>query len=160
MALINFSWVLPDKLAGVAKPGQPLCDENSVRADIEERAHLGGKCLVSLEKPHDNIRAICEACSITWKYFPVPDFCVPENVDAFKVLINEIVALIQSGTSVCVNCYAGVGRTGLVLSCVIGALFDIDADSAIAAVRRSRSAVETVAQEEFVHEILDSVDDE
>jgi len=150
MALTNFSWVIPDKLAGSALPGKPLLDEVSVRSDIGALAESGVTILVSLAKAHDFIDEICKEFKIVWRYFPISDFSVPADSAAFDRLIMDIVEYINNGESVCVHCYAGVGRTGLVLSCVVGRLYALDAHKAIAAIRRSRYAIDTVEQESFV----------
>ena len=154
MALKNFSWVLPAQLAGSGIPGQFSGDECYLRTDIEELSTFGVKHLVSLQKPHESTDSFCKANKIVWKYFPIPDFGVPENETDFSVLIDEIIEKIKRSESVCVHCHAGVGRTGIVLSCVMGKLFMLSGKKAITAVRRTRQALDTDAQELFVISFL------
>lgn len=154
MPIKNFSWVLPDKLAGSGIPGQRSNDEVGLRSDIEELSISGVKHLISLQKPHESIDIVCKEFGINWKYFPVPDFGIPQNKITFAVLIDEIVEKIKRSEIVCVHCHAGVGRTGIVLSCIIGKLFTLSGKKAIAAVRRSRPALDTDEQERFVISFL------
>jgi protein-tyrosine phosphatase len=56
---------------------------------------------------------------------------------------------------VCVHCFAGIGRTGLVLCCTVGRYLRLPGSRAIATVRGLRSALETREQESFVELYLD-----
>lgn len=156
MTLTNFSWVLPGKLAGSGIPGRYSSEPDSLRNDLQEMRSEGIVYLVSLEKPKGPIDEICEELGMQWNYFPIQDFKVPENGEQFLTLIKQIITTFESGKPVCVHCHAGVGRTGLVLSCALGYYFSLKASSAIAAVRKNRAALDTPEQEEFVKEFLSS----
>ncbi len=51
---------------------------------------------------------------IPWAFdhFPIPDFGVPRDWDAFLDLTLETALRIQKGERILIHCYAGVGRTG------------------------------------------------
>jgi protein-tyrosine phosphatase len=149
MALKNFSWIIPGKLAGSDIPGR-----QSLRNDLENLYADGVRCLVSLEKPPGMVEAIASELAIEWHFFPVPDFGIPQNSSEFSTLIDFIIKTFESGKPVCVHCHAGVGRTGLVLSCVVGKCFSLNATKAIAAVRKTRAAIDTQEQEQFVSSYL------
>ncbi|NLE00250.1 MAG: hypothetical protein GX640_10285 [Fibrobacter sp.] len=153
MTLQNFSWVLPGKLAGSDIPGHHSADH--IRTDLEYLAENGIRYLVSLEKPAGEIQQICSELNMTWKYFPIPDFSLPPDITAFSKMVTEIIEKLQNGLPVCVHCHAGVGRTGLVLSCVIGKYFLLDSNKALATVRRSRAAIDTAEQRNFVRYFLE-----
>lgn len=154
MAFSNFSWVLPDLLAGCGVPGKGADSDTLLYDDIRELNRLGIKYLVSLHNPAGAIECACKDSGILWRYFPIPDFSVPERIDEFNILVDEILAQIENRSGVCIHCYAGVGRTGLVLACIVGRYFAISGEKAIAVVRRSRPAIDTDEQEHFVKQYL------
>lgn len=154
MTLKNFSWVLPGKLAGSDVPGRHSLEPDNIRNDLQKLRSEGVLYLVSLEKPKGLIEQICSELGMKWNYFPIQDFKVPQNGAQFLTLINDIIINFESGKPVCIHCHAGVGRTGLVLSCVLGQYFCLGASKAIAAVRKNRAALDTPEQECFVKEFL------
>ncbi|MFP4013561.1 MAG: fused DSP-PTPase phosphatase/NAD kinase-like protein [Chitinispirillaceae bacterium] len=149
MSLKNFSWVVPSKLSGSS---MPKC--TGEESDIEWLADQGVRTLVSLTLPQGPVEEICGRSGLAWIYFPIPDFGVPRKSDEFASLVEELVTSIQSEKPVCVHCHAGIGRTGLVLSCVLGKLFSLSPWSAISAVRKVRPAIETSEQENFIQQFL------
>lgn len=153
----NFSWVIPQKLAGSDIPGRFIPGDEAVRNDIEILVQNGVKCLVSLQKPQGAIEKICLDFAMEWIYFPVNDYSIPENKSSFDRLISDIITKLDNNKPVCVHCYAGIGRTGLVLSCVVGKYFELDAKKAVDAVRKVRPAIDTEEQESFVFNFLESL---
>ena len=81
-----------------------------------------------------SIRRECRKAQLEWIGFPIDDFEVPEDAKVFSALIDRIIGYVKKETPVCVHCQAGVGRTGLVLACVLGRMFGLDGKKAIAAV--------------------------
>lgn len=154
MSLKNFSWVVPSKLSGSSIP---KCSGDE--SDIEWLADQGVKTLVSLTLPQGPVEEICSRSGLAWIYFPIPDFGVPQDLEKFSTLVDDLVVKIQNEKPVCVHCHAGIGRTGLVLSCVLGKLFSISSWSAISAVRKIRPAIETSEQEHFIQQFLRNYED-
>lgn len=154
MALSNFSWIIPEKLAGSDIPGRHGSGNNDLETDINFIASQGVKCLVSLELPDGPIEELCKKAGINWIYFPIPDFDIPNDEAQFEVLISDIITSFENKKPVCIHCHAGVGRTGLVLSCVIGKYLSLNSKKAIGAVRKARTAIDTDHQENFVKAFL------
>ena len=155
MALSNFSWVIPHRLAGSDLPGGGVRSAVALRHDIEFLAGEGVKRLVSLERPQGPVAAVCEEYGMHWRYFAIPDFGIPVNGKRFAALIDEGVTACSGDEPVCVHCRAGVGRTGMVLSCLVGAYLHLGAEKAIATVRAVRNAVENDQQHRFIESFLE-----
>lgn len=154
MTIKNFSWVLPGRLAGSDIPGRHSGELENVRSDLEMLRSDGVLYLVSLERPSGPVDLICSELGMEWNYFPINDYSVPDNYEKFLALVTDIIGKFESGNPVCIHCHAGVGRTGLVLACVMGRYFTLRAANAISAVRKVRAALDNVEQECFVKEFL------
>lgn len=151
----NFSWVIPDKLAGSALPGGRLdAPKERVLSDLTFLFDQGVRVLVSLQKMPLDFGGHCAAAGLSWIHFPIEDFEAPASMEIFAELVDRIIAHMNSNQPVCVHCRAGVGRTGLVLTCIVGRIFDVGADIALATVRKSRSALDTNDQRDFVNAFL------
>jgi atypical dual specificity phosphatase len=157
MSIRNFSWVIPGRLAGCAIPGggvpgiAVLLDE-----DLAALSSRGIRRLVSLTDMPRDFESTCLSNGLEWVSYPIPNKGLPESLKAARRLVGDIVSAIRSDIPVCVHCYAGVGRAGLVLSSVVGVYYNLSAEEAIARVREVRKAFDSVEQEQFVKEILDA----
>lgn len=151
MALHNFSWVIPDKLAGSALPGGlPGAPEDYIRSDIRDLHDSGVRCLLSLQRVPDVFGSVCADEGLEWIHYPIEDFGVPRDLTGFKSMIDNAVGHIERGQPVCAHCRAGIGRTGMVLACMVGALFGVSGERAMRTVRKVRTALDTGEQISFV----------
>jgi protein tyrosine phosphatase (PTP) superfamily phosphohydrolase (DUF442 family) len=75
------------------------------------------------EKSPDYAEAIrMESLPCEWIHFPIGNFGVPDDKEAFLELAQHIAERLQNGDSFLVHCKGGVGRTGTFASCVAAAL--------------------------------------
>jgi protein-tyrosine phosphatase len=81
--------------------------------------------------------------------FPIPDFGVPSNREAFWSLASKLATQLSSGGRVLIHCGAGIGRTGMLAVCVLLALGDGPAE-AQQAVSMAGSLAVTPEQRELV----------
>jgi protein-tyrosine phosphatase len=86
-------------------------------------------------------------CSV--EPFPIPDFGVPDDREAFWSLALQIATQLKAGARVLIHCGAGIGRTGTLATCVLLALAQPLA-KAQKDVARAGSYAETDEQKELV----------
>lgn len=58
---------------------------------------------------------ICQQLGMVYQNYPIRDFATAENRRKFTGLINELHGRLLDGENIAVHCYAGIGRTGLVI---------------------------------------------
>lgn len=99
-----------------------------------------------------SLKALYQENGLDVLHFPIVDFAIPEDPNTLRTLINQISEKIRHGERVAVHCYAGQGRTGLVIALLGRQLLGLDGDEAIDWVRGYFRAIETKAQEKFVRD--------
>jgi protein-tyrosine phosphatase len=128
------------RLAIMPRPrsGEWLADE------IAGWHRLGVQTVVSLLESHEtreldlaDEESLCRAANLQFLSFPIADQGVPSNSVEFAKLVGLIAHRLRSGNSVAIHCRAGIGRSGLLGACVLGA-FGIAPDSAFAMLGRAR----------------------
>lgn len=108
--LSNFSYLVPEFLAGCAMPGvtAPLPE------DLAEASADGITAVVSLtERPLG--RAVIEEAGLRYLHLPVQDMTAP-SLDQMKEFVQFVEEEKARGGRVLVHCMAGYGRTGTMLA--------------------------------------------
>jgi len=148
----NFSWVIPNVLAGCAEPGRNYfkTQGSHLYDNLDELYNKGIRCLVSLEKLPENAYKLCEKAGLMWLYYPIQDFSTPEDIKTFSNMVKKVSEIASDKTPVCVHCGAGIGRTGMVLSCIVSYMFQMKSGDSIEAIDSVRSSFDTLAQRDFV----------
>ncbi len=86
-------------------------------------------------------------CSV--ESFPIPDFGVPGDREAFSSLASRTAMQLRAGGRILIHCGAGIGRTGTLATCFLLALGEPRA-KAEKAVSATRSHPETAEQRELI----------
>jgi len=82
-------------------------------------------------------------------HFPVPDLTSPSHAMVTE-LINRLQERLQAGERIAVHCNAGVGRTSVILACVVKRLQGIPGAEAAARVCQFLHINMTDEQQRFV----------
>jgi protein-tyrosine phosphatase len=99
--------------------------------------------------------SMCGAAGLQFLSFPIPDRGVPRDHTGFAELVDNLAERLRSGDSVGIHCRAGIGRSGLLGACILGA-FEVPPESAFAMLSRDRGVTvpDTDAQADWVRNFV------
>lgn len=98
----------------------------------------------------DYLRAITAGLlPCPYECLPVPDFGVSQDRERFYVFVREAANRLLAGESILIHCGAGIGRTGMLVCCLLNAL-DIPIKEALKIAHEAGSGPETAEQEELI----------
>lgn len=90
-------------------------------------------------------------------HYPIVDVSVPTSPATFRVLVERLYALVQTGERIFVHCKGGLGRTGLVVACLLVRLGH-SAPEAVRITRETRKGtIQTRTQEQWVYDYARSL---
>ncbi len=125
----RFSWVIDEMLAGMERPGL----FRGLDTDLEFLHEQGVEVIINLEEPEH--RQDYEGFLV--KYIPILDFGPPSPED-FKEFVGFVDEKITDGNRVAVHCYAGMGRTNVMIASYLIHYLSIDPMLALNTVRTKR----------------------
>ena len=153
--------VLPTKVSGTlflhSMPGylEPLAqtEQALVATRIHEIICLTPKSQIQQLSP-DYLAAI-ETASLPCQHcqFDIVDYGIPSNENEFLKLVRECVQSLKTGNNLLVHCAAGVGRTGLLATCLLIEI-GYSMQSAVSQIRQSGSNAETEAQRDLIERMF------
>ncbi|MBN2148012.1 MAG: dual specificity protein phosphatase family protein [Anaerolineales bacterium] len=138
----------------------PMPFGNFAEADLLTQYHAAGVDVVvqlvaddeALQRMGRNLRVEYQAQGFDVIYMPIMDFFVPD-LNALRKAVGEALSQARIGRNLVVHCNAGIGRTGLFLSCMARKRFDWGGEDAIGWVRQFvEHAVEVPEQVKMVED--------
>ena len=125
----RFSWVVEGIIAGMERPGL----FNAHDEDLEFLRGEGIEVIVNLEeKEHAR-----DYSGFIVKHIPVNDFKAP-SLEDFREFIDFMNSQISDRRWVAVHCFAGMGRTNLMIACFLMHHMRIDPGTALEVVKLRR----------------------
>lgn len=100
---------------------------------------------------------VCQAYNISFISFPIDDLGVPDSSGDARTLIAALERSLAEGSRILVHCQGGIGRSGLITSCVL-VRSGIGPGEAIhrASTARGLSVPETNEQQQWVWDYADA----
>jgi len=123
----RFSWIIEDSLAGMERPGSFFALED----DLEFLKNMKIDVIVNLEEYYKDYPGF------EVKHIPINDFKAPQISD-YEEFVEFIDFRAREKKKVVVHCFAGMGRTNVMLASYIIHHFHLDPDKALNLVREKR----------------------
>ena len=80
---------------------------------------------------------LCREVGIEFRWFPVKDHSIPESMEEFRALVEELQQDLRRGKGVGAHCYAGIGRSCMLMAGLLCAE-GLSADEAFARLSAAR----------------------
>jgi atypical dual specificity phosphatase len=143
--LDRFHWVLTDRLAAMSLPGRVALLED----DLAKIRGMGVRAIATLTEEPLDAGAVGKS-GLAVRHFPIDDFdipTIPQTAD-FCRWVDERMA---AGDPVAVHCFAGLGRTGTMIGCLLVRDRGATAEGVLKTIRRIEPGfVQTAQQEAFI----------
>lgn len=101
---------------------------------------------------------LCREAGIDYKWLPVPDHSIPESMEEFRLVVDQLQRDLRAGKAIGAHCYAGIGRSCMLLACVLclEGLTAVDAFDRLSAARGLR-VPDTWLQVQWVEHFAESL---
>lgn len=146
---------LPRELAGALWLGPMPGRSRPLDADLDSLAATRVNRIICLAPAEELARKSPEygarqsGLAIPVTAFPISDFGVPDDDDGLRAIVDQAARDLTDGRNLFLHCAAGIGRTGMVGTCILIAL-GLTREQASAAIGAAGSGPETEAQRELV----------
>jgi protein-tyrosine phosphatase len=62
---------------------------------------------------------LCREAGIDYKWLPVQDHSIPESMEEFRLVVDQLHRDLRAGKGVGAHCYAGIGRSCMLMACLL-----------------------------------------
>lgn len=134
--------------------------DRDLEIDLDAIREWGASTIITLIEPKEitalsvtGIGKLAAERGMDWLHMPITDVSAPDRrfAEAWGEQGTRLIAELRAGARVLVHCKGGLGRAGTVAALMLVEL-GMTPEDAIHAVRTARSgAIETQAQENYVH---------
>ena len=172
----NSYWVEPGSLAAGEYPGSITHDEavKKLRSLLDSGVDHFIDLTETTEplEPYDQIakeEAHLLGREVQWERHPIVDVSIPQSPEQMTRILDAIDAALDSGDTIYVHCYGGVGRTGTVAGCWL-VRHGLTGDEALAQIAewwkgvekswRIRESPETAQQRDYVRSWSETLGEE
>jgi protein-tyrosine phosphatase len=98
------------------RPSRPF------REDVDALVELGVSTIACLLDDHEmprELAAAYETSALEVLHFAIPDFGRPPDVNSLSAFLDELLGRLRRRETIYLHCFAGLGRTGTVLACLL-----------------------------------------
>jgi protein-tyrosine phosphatase len=121
--------------------------DRDLSTDMTQLRADGVTRLVNLMEAHEETRwqmhgydDAARLAGLRLRRFPVVDVSVPTDPAAFARMAEQVYAKLQAGETVVAHCLGGLGRSGMLVACLLARSGRFGADEATAFVRSKRGS--------------------
>lgn len=106
-------------------------------------------CLLDDDEMSRELVAAYESAALEILRFAIPDFGRPTDVPGLSAFLDELLGRLRRRETIYLHCFAGLGRTGTVLACLLKTAGAVEDPVAIVRAIYDPRALETPEQQRF-----------
>jgi hypothetical protein len=137
------NWVIKDYVLCGEYPGNK--DDSSHMTTLMTYSYVGITTFVCLQQERElrhfrpyieDYNGICSKLAgipvnTSLLNFPIEDGCAADDDTSLLHFVHDLISRIECGEKIYIHCWAGRGRTGIIVACLLGIMYSIPAAEAL-----------------------------